>query len=124
MQVVPSAARRTATTPNATMTTLASPSLGGATRSMWIVEMPPGATGPVHAFAEEVIWAVTRGTGEITAGGETAPLGAGDTVVLPGGELRRLTAGPDGFSAVVTTASPGTVTREDGTSAGTPEWVA
>jgi quercetin dioxygenase-like cupin family protein len=124
MYVVTADTRRSTTTPNATMTTLASPTLGGATSSLWLVEMNPYAEGPEHAFEDEVIWAVVRGSAELTCAGERAELRAGDTAVLPGGAMRRLVAGPDGFSAVATSPAPGTVTRADGLPAGTPAWVA
>lgn len=129
MNLVTAAMRRSTTTPNATMTTLASPTLGGAHASVWLVEMPGGATGPAHAFAGELVWAITRGTARLTTGDPERPveavdLRAGDTVVLPGGELRRFAAGPDGFSAMVAAAAPGEVTRAGGEPAGVPAWVA
>lgn len=129
MNVVTAAMRRSTATPNATMTTLASPTLGDAHASVWLVEMHGGATGPAHAFAGELVWTITRGTARLTTGDPDRPaeevdLGAGDTVVLPGGELRRFAAGPDGFSAVVAGAAPGEVTRVGGEPAGVPAWVA
>ena len=105
------------------MTTLASPTLGGATQSLWLVAMQPGASGPVHAFADEVIWAVTRGSLELHSAGSITTLDAGDTAVLPGGVLRQFIAGPEGFEAVATAPAHTVVTREDGTSVGTPDWV-
>ena len=42
-------ARRTET-PNAVMTTLASPTLGGARQALWRVDMTGGQAGPLHAF--------------------------------------------------------------------------
>lgn len=116
--------RRVTETPNAVMTTVASPSLGRSTTSLWLVEMHPGAVGPEHAFDGELIWAVTRGTGRLTSEGSTCELGAGDTVVLPGGAMRQFTAGPEGFTAVVTGPGGSTVTRADGEPAGVPPWVA
>ena len=124
MTVVAAAERRTSTTPNGAMTTLASPTLGAAGASLWLVEMHPDAVGPAHAFDSEVLWAVTAGSAVLDLDGEHHALAAGDTAVLPAGVLRRFTAGPDGFSAVATTAGPGEVTRDDGTSAGVPPWVA
>lgn len=115
--------RRTTTTPNATMTTLASPTLGGARSSLWLVEMGPGVEAPPHAFDSEVLWAVTSGTARVECSGTVTDLAAGDTVVLPAGELRRFIAGPEGFTATATTTG-GVVTREDGTVVGVPEWVA
>jgi quercetin dioxygenase-like cupin family protein len=116
--------RRVAETPNAVMTTLASPTLGGSTASLWLVEMHPSAVGPEHAFDGELIWALTRGAGRLTADGSTCALEAGDTVVLPGGVMRQFSAGPDGFTAVVSGPGVSAVTRADGEPAGVPPWVA
>ncbi len=116
--------RRVTETPNAVMTTLAAPSLGGSSASLWLVEMHPGAVGPAHAFDGELLWAVTRGTGLLTSDDATCALAAGDTVVLPGGVMRQFTAGPEGFTAVVTGPGGSAVTRADGEPAGVPPWVA
>lgn len=123
MQIVHAADRRETTTPNATMTTLASPTLGGAESSLWLVEMPAGIRGPEHSFAGEVLWAITAGSGSVRVGDVEHPLAAGDTVVIPAGEMRQFTAGAEGFSAAVTVRD-GEVTRGNGDPAGVPPWVA
>lgn len=122
--VITAAESRRSTTPNGTMTTLASPTQGGAASSLWLVEMNPGAIGPVHAFDAEVLWSTTAGEARLLVDGVERLLTAGDTVVLPAGVMRQLVAGPDGFTAVATTAGRGEVTRDDGSSAGVPPWVA
>lgn len=124
MQIIAADARRATVTPNATMTTLASPTLGHATSSLWLVEMNPDVAGPMHAFAEEVVWAVTAGSATLRVDDVERRLGPGDTVVLPGGSMRQFVAGTDGCTAVATTAGTGEVTRQDGHPAGTPPWVA
>lgn len=123
MQIVPAAARRETTTPNATMTTLASPTLGGAESSLWLVEMPPEQEGPEHAFAGEIVWSITSGSGKVRVGGADHALTTGDTLVVPAGEMRQFTSGATGFTAVVTVRG-GEATRGDGQSAGVPSWVA
>ena len=123
-RVVTGTERRATETPNGVMTTLASPTLGGSGASLWLVEMHPGATGPEHAFDGEVVWAVTRGTAELTTAGSTTVLQAGDTAVLPAGVMRRLTAGPEGFTAVATGPGGSTVSRSDGQPSAVPPWVA
>lgn len=124
MQIITSGERRPVVTPNGTMTTLASPTLGGASSSMWTVHMNPGAAGPVHAFTDEVVWAVTDGHADVTCGDDSRTLAAGDTVVLPGGVMRQFVAGPQGFSAVASTGVPGTVQRADTGESAVPPWVA
>lgn len=125
MSIVEPHDRRVTTTPNATMTTLASPTLGDSRLSLWQVEMNPGVTGPLHAFAEQVTWAITHGTGTLTTddGAAPVPLQPGTTLVLDGGRMRRFTAGPAGFTAVVA-AVPSEVTAAHDVATSTPPWVA
>lgn len=124
MQIITADTRRNVTTPNGTMTTLASPTLGGASSSVWMVQMNPDAEGPEHAFEGEVVWAITLGETVVRCGGVESSLAAGDTVVLPGGAMRQFVAGPDGFQAVATTLAPGNVQRGDGGTVAVPPWVA
>jgi quercetin dioxygenase-like cupin family protein len=99
-------ARRTAT-PNATMTTLASPTQGASRQALWRVEMAAGAVGPDHTMGGEQIWTVVAGGARVEvgggAGGEDAELLPGDTLVLPADVPRRIHADPErGLEAVVT----------------------
>jgi len=88
-------ARRTQT-PNARMTTLASPSQGlTAGLSMWLVEMRAGQQGPPHVFDTEQIWHLLKGEAEVTVGAGKLVLGPGDTVVLPAGPERQVSAPAD-----------------------------
>ncbi len=117
-------ARRTET-PNALMTTLASPSQGPTTGlSMWLVEMRAGQQGPLHVTDTEQIWHLLRGEAEITTGaGPPLLLRAGDTVVLPAGAERQVSARA-GTQLVVCGRGDATV-RVPGEAAprGTPPWI-
>jgi quercetin dioxygenase-like cupin family protein len=115
-------ARRTAT-PNAVMTTLASPSQGGAARSVWRVDMEPGAGGPAHTFDAEQIWTLIAGSATLELAGERLALGAGDTVVLPAAAPRRI-ATDDGCAAIVTAPAGARAQLADGTDRGVPAWIA
>ncbi|RSN03034.1 cupin [Nonomuraea sp. WAC 01424] len=100
-------ARRTRT-PNALMTTLASPSQGGAGQAMWRVDAVPGMEGPVHAVAGELVWTWLEGGAVVELGGERFEVGPGDTMVLPADVSRQMFADPGrGFVSIVV-ASPGT----------------
>lgn len=123
MAIVTASAHRSVTTPNATMTTLVSPTLGGASASLWRVEMGPDARGPEHAFVTEVLWTITAGTATLTMDGISADLAVGDTAVLPADRPRRWAAGTEGFTALVTTAAPGGVWRDDRATVAVPPWV-
>jgi quercetin dioxygenase-like cupin family protein len=116
-------ARRTQT-PNALMTTLASPSQGPtAGLSMWLVEMRAGQQGPAHVFDTEQIWHLIEGEAEVTVGARQLVLGPGDTVVLPAGAERQVFARAD--AQLVVCGRGDAVVRVPGEAAprGTPPWI-
>ena len=61
MPVIRHADSRRTETPNAVMTTLASPSQGGAGQAVWRVDMRPGQAGPRHVIDTEQVWTVLAG---------------------------------------------------------------
>lgn len=127
MTVVRSADRRRTETPNAVMTTLASPTLGGAGAALWRVEMNPGAVGPVHAFDVEQIWTFLSGGAVIELDGEKLSVGPGDTAIVPAAAVRRIAADAEqGCTAVVTAPAGALVSRPDAPEAEpfVPGWIA
>ena len=124
MPVIPAAAARRTETPNAVMTTLASPTQGGAAHALWRVDMAPGQAGPAHVFDAEQVWTVLDGGATLALSGVEHAVGPGDTVVIPAQAQRRVVAGAGGLTAIVT-AAPGARARlVDGTDRGVPAWVA
>ncbi|MCF7550218.1 cupin domain-containing protein [Pseudonocardia sp. WMMC193] len=121
MSVIRRAAQRVHETPNAEMTTLASPTLGGAAQSVWWVRMRADQTGPAHVMDREQVWTVVEGAVTVEPYGR---LDAGDSIVLPGGRVRRVVPGPDGVSALVTAPGDSRATLPDGTDRGVPDWIA
>ena len=116
-------ARRTQT-PNALMTTLASPSQGPtAGLAMWLVEMRAGQQGPAHVFDTEQIWHLIAGEAEVTVNSQTLVLGPGDTVVLPAGAERQVSARAD--AQLIVCGRGDAVVRVPGEAGprGTPPWV-
>jgi quercetin dioxygenase-like cupin family protein len=115
---------RTTVTPNATMTTLASPTLGSTDgRSLWLAEMSAGATGPLHVFDSEQIWTVLDGPVSITVDGASHLLDAGDTLVIPGAAERQVQAVADCRMLVAGEgAAIASVAGEDAPR-GTPAWI-
>ncbi|WP_460308915.1 cupin domain-containing protein [Actinocorallia aurea] len=86
MKIVRSSEVRRTSTPAATMTTLASPTLGQAATSVWRVDAAPGASdGPLHVIDAEQVWTFLSGTAIVEAGGRAETLAAGDTIVIPAG---------------------------------------
>jgi quercetin dioxygenase-like cupin family protein len=84
--------RQTAT-PNATMTTLASPSLAGSEHlSLWRVELPAGGSGPRHRMSAEQVWTLLAGAASVTVAAERHDLAPGDTIYLPAGIDRQFMA--------------------------------
>jgi quercetin dioxygenase-like cupin family protein len=87
------AAMRRSETPNAVMTTLASPTQGPTGRlSLWKIAMRPGQRGPLHVFDSEQVWHVLVGEADFEVDGEVHHLRAGDAVVLPAGAARMVTS--------------------------------
>jgi quercetin dioxygenase-like cupin family protein len=106
------------------MTTLASPSLGASQGlSLWRVEMEPGQRGPVHVFDSEQVWHLLDGHAEITLDGAAVPLAVGDSLVLPAGAVRQVTAaGAVTFLVCGHATAIATVVGEDAPR-GTPPWI-
>jgi quercetin dioxygenase-like cupin family protein len=123
MPTVPAAAARRSETPNAVMTTLASPTLG-ATRelALWRVRMEAGGAGPEHVFDSEQVWTVVSGAARVTVDGEQAVLAAGDTIVLPAGATRRIRA--DGELEALVAGRAGARVTAAGHDGVTPPWIA
>jgi quercetin dioxygenase-like cupin family protein len=94
MPVIRNTESRRTETPNAVMTTLASPTQGDAGSAVWRVEMRPGQAGPRHAMDREQVWTVLEGRALVLLGADSVEVGPGDTLVLPADVPRQLTAGP------------------------------
>lgn len=127
MSVVRRTDARRAETPNAVMTTFASPTQGGSGLAMWRVDMNSDAQGPLHVFDAEQVWTLLSGTVTVELGDEVLNVEAGDTVILPAGVPRRLTGGSDaGFAAVVAAPGGARVSRIGGPEeeAFVPGWIA
>ncbi|WP_028476908.1 cupin domain-containing protein [Nocardia sp. CNY236] len=103
-------ARRTET-PGGVMTTLASPSQGGAGFALWRVEVPTGTTGPLHYIDAEQIWTVIAGRFGVTLDATELIVDVGDTVIFPAHALRQVRTN-EGYTAIVTAPA--------GARAGTP----
>jgi quercetin dioxygenase-like cupin family protein len=108
MPVIRHADSRRTQTPNAVMTTLASPSQGGAAHAVWRVDMRPGQAGPLHAIDTEQVWTVLAGGAAVELGGQVLAVEPGDTLVLPADVPRRLTADPAAGFAAIAVAPAGT----------------
>jgi quercetin dioxygenase-like cupin family protein len=116
-------ARRTQT-PNALMTTLASPSQGPtAGLSMWLVEMRAGQQGPPHVFDTEQIWHLLEGEAEVTVDAGQLVLGPGDTVVLPAGAERQVCARADAQLVVCGRGDAVVCVPGEAAPRGTPPWI-
>jgi quercetin dioxygenase-like cupin family protein len=136
MPVVRHAESRRTETPNAVMTTLASPTQGGAGQAVWRVDMRPGQAGPLHAIDTEQVWTVLDGGASVELDGELLAVAPGDTLILPADAPRRITADPAaGFTAIVAAPAGTRAYTLDGTRVGArcaapdgekliPAWVA
>jgi quercetin dioxygenase-like cupin family protein len=124
MTVIHHAESRRTETPNHVMTTLASPTQGGAERPLWRVDIAPGASGPEHIFDVEQVWTVLSGGATFVLAGESTELKAGDTVVMPAAAIRQVHADPvAGLSAIVTARAGARATRVGESESQVPPWV-
>ncbi|MFC6886050.1 MULTISPECIES: cupin domain-containing protein [Actinomadura] len=102
MTLIKNADSRRTETPNGVMTTLASPTQGGAGTALWRVDMAAGRQGPPHAFDTEQVWTCLEGGATVELDGAALTVAPGDTVVFPADAPRQVTADPEkGFVAVV-----------------------
>jgi quercetin dioxygenase-like cupin family protein len=108
MPVIRHAESRRTETPNAVMTTLASPTQGGAGQAVWRVDMRPGQSGPLHAIDTEQVWTVLDGGASVELDGQVLTVAPGDTLILPADAPRRITADPQAGLAAIAAAPAGT----------------
>lgn len=117
------AARRTET-PNAVMTTLASPTQGNAAGlALWQVEMGAGGTGPDHVFDVEQIWTWLTGSATVSVDARPIDVRDGDTLVIPAGVPRRVST-EAGFTAIVAATAGARATTPGGAEPVLPAWIA
>jgi quercetin dioxygenase-like cupin family protein len=100
-------------TPNAVMTTAAAPSTGSRELAVWRVVMEPLAQGPDHVALQEQVWVVLRGEARCAIGDALHVATAGDSLVVPAGVARRITASADGLEALVSSVAGATVATPD-----------
>ncbi len=123
-QLIRRAQARTTVTPNATMTTLASPTVGEtAGRALWLVDMEAGARGPLHVFDSEQIWTVLEGQVAIAHDGESNALQPGDTLVIGGGVERQVSATSRCRMLVTGDGAASVTVVGESESRGTPAWI-
>ena len=108
MPVIRRAETRRIETPNAVMTTLASPTQGGAGQAVWRVDMRPGQAGPLHAIDTEQVWTVLDGGATVELDGTALTVGPGDTLIQPADVPRRVRADPEAGLAAIVVAPAGT----------------
>lgn len=114
MPVIRNADSRRTETPNAVLTTLASPTQGGSRQSVWRVDMTPGAAGPAHTFDADQVWTVLDGGARISLDDDTITVTSGDTVIMPADAPRQVFADDaHGMTAIVCAPASARVYRND-----------
>ena len=98
-------------TPNASMHTLAAPSVGSTELATWIVEMEPGSSGPMHSTDHEQVWVVLEGALVATLEDGSDEASVGDSVILPAGTDRQIST-EEGLRAIVSTVAKANVRTE------------
>lgn len=87
----------------------------------WQVDVPPDLEGVAHRPTRDEVLRVLSGELVLTLDGQTATVGAGDVALVPAGSELRLSGGPDGGSAWVST-TPGLEAEMSDGSRITPPW--
>lgn len=126
MPAVPtrSEAMRRTETPNATMTTIASPTQGPTSNlSLWKVHMRAGQEGPHHVFDSEQVWHVVDGEISVTVNDEGTQLRRGDAIVLEADVPRQITALVDTEIIVCGRGDAVVSVPGEAGSRGTPPWI-
>ncbi len=124
MPVVRKGDCRNITTPGATMTTFASPTLGAAASALWRVDMTPGSQGPSHTIDSEQIWTIIDGCATFEVADETHRVEAGDTVVIPAAVPRQVHA-DDAIGCVAVVSGSARATARIGAGQPVvPPWIA
>jgi mannose-6-phosphate isomerase-like protein (cupin superfamily) len=83
MPVLPAPKSPTHVVDGGSFTSLATPSRGSVTNSLFHVEMAAGAPPVPHEVTREVIFVVTSGRADVQIGDERSEAAVGDAVVVP-----------------------------------------
>jgi len=88
-----------------------------------LVEMRAGRGRPNARFDSELVWMITDGDGLVRYDDRETAIGAGDTLVLPAGQMRQFVGGRNAFHETSVARGHPIITRADGGDAGTPPCV-
>jgi quercetin dioxygenase-like cupin family protein len=105
------------------VTSYAAPARGSGEAALFRIDLPAGSGLPPHRHDHFDVFTVAEGSGELHLGEDVHQIVAGDSVVIPPGDLHWMVAGPGGASIVVT-MHPGTklIREADGVEM-IPPWV-
>jgi quercetin dioxygenase-like cupin family protein len=98
---------RVTETPNATMNSLATPSLGSTELCAWRVTMAADTEGPAHVIDREQVWMPLTGSLAVTVDDRTTVVATGQSAIIPAGETRRIRAHEGAVEAMVCMAVGG-----------------
>jgi quercetin dioxygenase-like cupin family protein len=121
MPVLQQPTRPTHEIPGITFTTLASPSTGANSGSVWRVRVEPDHAAVPHRLTGEEIFVVTGGAAYGCLGDDPFTVGTGHVLVVPPGIDFELHADNGGFEAIVYMAAGGQAIVDNGEPF-TPPW--
>jgi mannose-6-phosphate isomerase-like protein (cupin superfamily) len=75
--------RHTHELPGARFTSLATPTRGSRTTSVWRVELTPGTPGTPHELTDEEVFVVLEGRAKVRLAADTSEAGPGDCIIVP-----------------------------------------
>src|SRR4051794_23396516 len=122
MPVIPAPAEPTHRLEGTQFTSLATPTLGCTTTSVWQVQIAPGTPATPHTLTSEEVFVVLGGTASVRLGSDEQVARAGDAIVVPAGVPFALANGGDDELRLLCCMPVGGEARlEDGTQF-TPPW--
>lgn len=107
-------------TPNAVMTTLASPTVSDSETSCWLVTMTANSAGPLHSMDSEQICHVLNGSVTCDIEGSITTLEEGDTIRIAGNVNRQFSAKDD--VTMMVSGKPTALARTDNKCV-VPPWI-
>ncbi|MGZ8571314.1 MAG: cupin domain-containing protein [Actinomycetota bacterium] len=106
-----------------TVTSYASPSRGSSENALFRTDLPPAGGLPPHRHDHFGVFVVLVGSGTVHIGDDAKRIQAGDSVVIPKGELHWFDAGNEGATLIVTMDAGTKLMREDDGTEVVPPWV-
>ncbi len=125
MRIIRAAGLQPITGQGSTYWPLATPSTGAAELIVARVRKTPGHPGSIHAHDHEEVVIALAGTATAIIDGNQAQLAAGDTLIIPAGQVHQVSAvGDERFECLIAKPAGTRFYDSEGQPTSTPAWMA